>query len=120
MDDLVEDLDDFGLGLLGVFFSFTDLALKFMRDALAAGFAGVVGRGGVDIEGPDSALLFDFFMDRLRGRLASATALIDLSEKLDRGASSTTGETKPFSFSALFRVKIALSPPFESFFWTFG
>jgi prepilin signal peptidase PulO-like enzyme (type II secretory pathway) len=90
-----EDFVDFGLGLLafgglvgtfvgvlvGPFFSFIDFDLRFIRDILAVGL-GVVGV-------VSDVTVVVLFMERLRGRLRSATALIDLSEKAETGGVSS-------------------------------
>jgi hypothetical protein len=108
-DDFVEDFEDFGgLGLLGVL-CLTDFDLRFIRDALAAGIAGVLGVG------VESDVVSDLFIDILRGkgesRLDSVTSLATVSKT--EGSSSTTGEM--VDFSVLFLVNIPRSPPLDSF-----
>jgi hypothetical protein len=107
-DDFVEDFEDFGgLGLLGVL-CLTDFDLRFIRDGLAAGIAGVLGV-------VESDIVSDLFIDMLRGkgesRLDSVTSLAAVSET--EVNSSTTGEM--VDFSVLFLVNIPRSPPLDSF-----
>ena len=109
-DDFVEDFEDFGgLGLLGVL-CLTDFDLRFIRDGLAAGIAGVLGVVVVE-----SDVVSDLFIDMLRGkgesRLNSVTSLAAVSET--EVNSSTTGEM--VDFSVLFLVNIPRRPPLDSF-----
>lgn len=108
-------LGDFGVGLLGVLTDLTDFDLKFIREDFAVDFAGVAGIvtsvTGVGFSGFCLAI----FTDKLRGRLASATALIDLSENPDNGGVSSINGGMTTTFSVLFRVNMPRSPPFESF-----
>ena len=107
-DDFVDDFEDFGgLGLLGVL-CLTDFGLRFIRDGLTAGIAGVLGVG------VESDVVSDLFVDMLRGkgksRRGSVTSLTAVSAE---GNSSTTGEM--VDFSILFLVNIPRSPPLDSF-----
>lgn len=115
-EDLV--LGDFGVGLLGVLTDLTDLTdfdLRFIREDLVVDLAGVAG-SGISVTGADfSDFCFAIFTERLRGRLASATVLIDLSEKLDNGGVSSIRGDMTTAFSVLFRVNIPRNPPLESF-----
>lgn len=110
--------DGFGLGLLGVLVCLTDFDRRCMRVDILAGVEGVGGGIGVDIDG--STLALGRLVDKARGRLASATALSDLPEKVDVGGahSSVTGNTAVFS--DLFLANMFLKPPLESFLCTFG
>ena len=102
-----------GLALLGVgvrLLRFTDLDLRFIRDGLFVGFAGVTGLAGAAAE-----TLMVRFMDILRAKVDSAAFLIDFPVAAG-GASSNTGDT--MLFSVLFRVNIPRSPPFDSLRWS--
>lgn len=103
-------MEDFGLGF-PVFVDRTDFARRFIREPMVVGLAGVAGVAGV------SGIEFVLGISILRGRLASATASMVLSDIADAGASSRTGETA--AFSTLLRVNIPRSPPFDSLLCTF-
>jgi hypothetical protein len=111
---------DFGLGLfacdvlagflVGVLLvplvSFTDLDLRFIRDVLVVGF----GVTGVVSE----ATVVDRLMDRLRGRLLSATAFIALSENAETGGVSSKAGVIMLLCDLLFLLKIPRNPPLDS------
>jgi hypothetical protein len=103
----LEDFDDLGLGFIGVL-CFTDFDLIFIRECLLVGLAGVTGVAGMESEAVSVLLI-----EMLRGRADSAAAFIDRSDREEVVVdSSTTGDT--VDFSALLRVNIPRSPPFDS------
>jgi hypothetical protein len=88
----------------GVLLCFVDFDRRFMREALLAGFAGVIG--------VESGMVEVLFKEMLRRRLFSAS-FIDCSDNPEGKGSSRTGEIT--IFSTLLRVNIERSPPFDSF-----
>ena len=101
--------------MLGVLTDLTDLDLRFIREALVVDVAGVAGIVISDTGVDFSDFCLAIFTDRLRGKLASATALIDLSENPDSGGVSSINGDMTTALSVLVRVNIPRSPPFESF-----
>ena len=109
---MVVDFDDFGLGFTGVL-CLTDFVLIFIRECLLAGLPGVTGVAGID-----SAAVPVLLIEMLRGRADSITLSGRWNNDLGVLWSSSTGATG--TFSALLRVNMPRSPPFDSLLWTLG
>lgn len=120
----MEDFVDFGLGLAETL-CFTDFDLKFIRECLLAGLAGVIG-----VAGRESVAVTVSLRDSLRGSGESTLArsrivaircgirsptLFSSPGMLPSSVTDTT-----VGFSILLRVNIALNPPFDSLFPILG
>ena len=100
--------DDFGLALTGVL-CFTDLDLKLILECLLVGLPGVTGVAGIESEAVPVLL-----MEILRGSADSRKAF-GRSNNGDLGVDSSS-TVEIIVFSALLRVNMPLSPPFDSLF----